>query len=115
MALSEFQTEAVKVFMEEFLKTRRPPPEIRDRVDIAYRIEGQSVVVFSIRPMWNDFSRKIEIPVAKTTYVKTLGRWKVYWQRADLKWHGYKPHPEVLSFESFLRIVAEDEYSCFWG
>jgi len=37
--------------------------------------------------------------VAKTTYVKKSGLWKVYWQRADMKWHSYDPMPEVGSLE----------------
>ena len=41
--------------------------------------------------------------------------WKLYWQRADLKWHGYKPKTEVNSVEEFLEIVEADEYGCFYG
>lgn len=26
-------------------------------------------------------------PAAKATYVRKTDRWKIYWQRADLKWH----------------------------
>lgn len=31
----------------------------------------------------------MESPVAKATYVKTQNIWKVYWMRADLRWHAY--------------------------
>jgi hypothetical protein len=41
--------------------------------------------------------------------------WKVYWKRADLKWHRYEPVPEVSAIEKFLAVVKEDEYSCFFG
>ncbi len=57
----------------------------------------------------------MEHPVAKATYVKTQGIWKVYWQRADLKWHGYEPDPEVETLQEFLAIVDRDEYACFFG
>jgi hypothetical protein len=53
--------------------------------------------------------------VAKSTYVKTQGTWKVYWQRRDLKWHRYDPDPEVGSVEEFLAIVDRDECACFFG
>jgi hypothetical protein len=65
--------------------------------------------------MWRNPSKKIEEAVAKSTYVKTQGVWKVYWQRADLKWHRYDPMPEVDSLEEFLALVDRDEYACFFG
>ena len=101
--------------MADFLARRRPPEEIRDRLDLAWRMEGQSVVIFSIRPFWKDESRKIEEPAAKATYNRRTNRWKIYWMRADLKWHSYPPHPEALFFEEFLAVVDEDESCCFWG
>jgi Protein of unknown function (DUF3024) len=73
------------------------------------------VVIFSIRPFWRDPAEMIEEPVAKATYVRKADRWKICWQRADLKWHAYPPHPEALFFNELVVIVDEDENSCFWG
>jgi hypothetical protein len=58
---------------------------------------------------------KQEHPVAKTTFVRTRGVWRVFWMRRDLKWHGYEPMPEVEYIEAFFRLVSEDEYACFFG
>jgi hypothetical protein len=41
--------------------------------------------------------------------------WRVYWQRADLKWHRYDPAGEVNSIDDFFPIVEHDEYACFFG
>ena len=41
--------------------------------------------------------------------------WKVFWKRADLKWHRYDPVSEVRTIEQFLAVVEEDEYACFYG
>ena len=57
----------------------------------------------------------IEEAVAKATYVKSRGIWKIYWQRADLKWHRYDPGPEVKTLEEFLEVLEKDEYACFYG
>jgi hypothetical protein len=57
----------------------------------------------------------MENPIAKATYVKSTALWKVYWQRADLKWHSYEPTPQVGSIEKFLAVVDEDRYACFFG
>ena len=53
--------------------------------------------------------------MAKATYVRSQNIWKVYWQRADLKWHSYDPDPEVDSIEDFLSVVDADKYACFFG
>lgn len=115
MPFTEFETARIEAAMADFMAKRRPPVEIRDKLDLAHRIEGQSVVIFSIRPFWRDPGEKIEEPAAKATYVRKTNRWKIYWQRADLKWHAYPPHPEALFFDEFLAIVDEDEHCCFWG
>ncbi len=94
---------------------RRPPPHIRPEIDIAYRISNQSLEIFEIRPQWDDPSKTIEHAIAKATFVKATEQWKVYWQRADLKWHRYDPKPEVGSVEDFLTLVDADEYACFFG
>jgi hypothetical protein len=98
------------------MNRRRPPEHIRDKVDLRYRIERQSVEIFEVRPYWrNPTEKKIEEAIAKATYVRTQRVWRVYWQRADLKWHRYDPDPEVTTIEEFLNIVDKDEYSCFFG
>jgi hypothetical protein len=61
---------------------------------------------YFIRPLWRQPDRIIEDAVAKATYVKTQRVWKVYWQRADLKWHRYDPDPEVDSLDEFLCETA---------
>ena len=115
MALSEFESKKYEKQMIAFVEKRRPPVHIRKELDLGYRIKGQSIEIFEIRPMWDNPNEIIEEPVAKTTYVKTQKAWKVFWQRADLKWHRYDPAPAVSSLEEFLEIVDRDEYACFFG
>jgi hypothetical protein len=115
MALTDEQLQQIEFEMKGFLARRRPPDEIRDEVDLSYRVRGQSVEIFEIRPRWRDPGVKMEIPVAKATYVRTREIWKIYWQRSDLKWHGYEPLPAVGSLRVFLTEVDKDPYGCFWG
>lgn len=115
MTLSEFDTKRCEKLVAQFIEGRRPPPHIRAELDLAYRINGQSVEIFEIRRHWRDESKKLEQPVAKATYNKSKQNWRVFWQRADLKWHSYKPSPEVESIEDFLALVQKDEQGCFFG
>jgi hypothetical protein len=115
VALSEFQTKQIERAVSGFMDRRRPPVEIRPQLDFGYRISGQSLELFTIRPQWDDPSEMIESAIAKATYVKRSETWKVFWQRADLKWHRYDPVPEVDSVEEFLAVVEADECACFFG
>lgn len=115
MALSEFETKRINQIVSVFIDERRPPEHIRPELDLAYCLQGQSVEIFEIRPCWRGTGEIMENPVAKATYVKTRKIWRVYWQRADLKWHSYEPTPEVESIEQFLALVDEDECACFFG
>lgn len=115
MALSEFETKRCEKLVAEFIERRRPPAHLRSKVDLAFRIAGQSVEIYEIRPHWRDKDRILEHPIAKATYNKSKKNWKLYWQRADMKWHGYQPHPEAASIEEFLDVVREDTHCCFFG
>ena len=115
MAFSELERKRHERDIAKFMERRRPPPEIRPKLDLGFRIEGQSVELFEIRPDWQDSTQTMEFPVAKTTFVRSQNRWKIYWMRRDLKWHGYDPMLEVRSLEAFLHVVDRDEYGCFLG
>jgi len=115
MALSELQRKTAERVVGRFVESRRPPAHIRPKLDLGFRISGQSVEIFEVRPAFEAPKVKREHSVAKATFVKTQGVWRVYWQRADLKWHRYEPSPEVESLEQFVSLVAKDEYACFFG
>ena len=115
MAFSEFEAKKIERAASEFLEDRRPPVEIRPKLDLDVRVSGQSVQIVEIRPHFRELSTIIESPVAKATYIKKSQRWKIYWMRSDLKWLSYTPEPESRSIEEFFAIVNADENSCFFG
>jgi len=115
MAFNDLERKWIERAMEGFLKRRRPPPSIRPQLDIGYRIKGQSVELFSVRPRFRRPPERAEMPVAKATFVRTREVWKIFWMRADLKWHGYEPASAVGTIDKFLEVVERDQYGCFWG
>ena len=116
MAFSEFEIKRLEKVVGAFIGKHRPSPHIRAKLDLAFRIKRQSVEIFEVRPRWRGAPGEImEHPVAKATYVKTQELWRVFWMRADLKWHAYPPAPQVGSIEKFLALVAEDKHACFFG
>ena len=115
MALEfENEIEIIEV-MEGYLIDSRPPENVRDQVDINYKIENQSVIIFEIRPDWKDKSKKIETNVAKATFVKAESYWKIFWFMSDMEWHPYKPNATVKFLKEFVKVVEEDNHNCFWG
>jgi hypothetical protein len=116
MAFSEFEIKRYEQIVGRYVEGRRPAPSIRPKLDLGSRVKGQTVEIFEIRPVWRGKAgEKMESPVAKATYVKARRIWRIFWQRADLKWHSYEPVAEVVNLEDFLAVVERDEYGCFYG
>ncbi len=115
MAFTNEQLQEIEKEAAKFMSSRRLPDEIRKELDYGYRIEGQSIFVYEIRPQWNDRTIIRHFDFAKTTYVHTKKAWKVYWMRGDLKWYSYDPRPEVKTIAAFFKLVDEDKWHCFFG
>ncbi len=115
MALSEFEIKRMEKLVGDFVARRRPDARIRSKVDLGFRVSGQSFEIFEIRPLWDDPSKIIETSVAKATFVKSKQNWKLFWMRSDMKWHAHTPCPTAACLEEALEIIEEDAYACFWG
>lgn len=115
MAISEFEIKRCEKHVGEYIAKHRPPVHIRNEVDLCFRIEDQSIVIFEIRSLFNKVDEKIESMVAKTTYIKKTKTWKIFWHKSDMKWHAYQPQPEVKTLEEFITILEKDEHCCFYG
>lgn len=109
------QTLEVIEAMENFLAKIRPPENLRNQLDVGYKIEDQSIVLFEIRPNYAIPGQMREMPFAKTTYVKAKNYWKVFWHRSNLTWESYQPMPTVLTITDFTKLVIEDKHHCFLG
>lgn len=72
MAVDNLQVLDIIEVMEAFLERKRPPEHIRPKLDIGYKIEGQSIIIHEIRPFWNDASKIIYPEVAKAIRLNTL-------------------------------------------
>jgi hypothetical protein len=115
MSIDIIKTAEVIEALENYIDEIRPPEKLRSELDIAYKIENQSVIIYEIRPLYNKPEIIIEENIAKATWVKAKGYWKIFWERADLKWHTYSPHPIAQTIHEFVEVVEEDKYGCFWG
>ena len=114
MSLTKQQIKEIEKEGAKFLYNRRPPIEIRNKVDFAYRIKEQSIFIYEIRPKWDDEKIIIEEQIAKATYVRAQKHWKIFWMRGNLQWTLYEPIPYVKLISDFFDIVSDDEMYCFF-
>jgi len=116
MAFTEEETDAhLQTIEKHFWSHCRPPEHLRDKIREGQRIAGQSIELFFNRPAFRDPNEWIEESIAKVTYVRTRDHWRIYWKRADLKWHRYPPKPQVKRLTAALRVIRDDENGCFFG
>lgn len=108
-------TTHLRTLEEHFWSFRRPPEDIRAQVREGQRIEGQSIELFLIRPLFSDPSKEVEEAIAKIRYVRSSNQWKLYWKRADGKWHSYPTVPTTNTLEEALTVIHKDEDYCFFG
>lgn len=116
MAFTEIEiAEHTALIEQQFWAKRRPPLPIRELMREGQRIAGHSIELFFVRPVWDDPTRHTEESIAKITFVRSSGRWRIFWKRADGKWHGYPPHPEAATLAAALRVIDQDPKGCFFG
>jgi hypothetical protein len=115
MTLDISKTVEIIEIMENYISGVRPVPEKRNQLDLNYEIHEQSVILNEIRPFWNNPKEILTFGYAKATYFKSKNLWRVFWKRADNKWHSSKPKSTVSSLKDFLKLVDQDEYGCFKG
>ena len=115
MAFTEQERARIEASLDRFLEVERPPPHIRPKLDLGYRVEGQSVEILEIRPSYLDPEVLSKMPVAKATFVRTRNVWNVYWPTQHGGWRFYGPRPTAKTLDLFLDEVGRDPYGCFFG
>ncbi len=106
----------IEVQLRSFIESLRPSDEaIRKQLDVGYSWDGQTTLLFEIRPQWNDPTKILEIPFAKLRFVKSSGIWKLYWMRGSGKWETYEPLPENADVHKLLTEIKNDAHGCFFG
>src|SRR6266508_1709922 len=113
MALTVNEIKEITRMMDKFVNENRPHPDIRHEIDIGWRLEGQSVYLFEIRPLWNDKDVYGQYDYAKATRVQSQKHWKIYWMRSNLKWYKYRPLESVGNLQRFLIETEKDPHGCF--
>ena len=113
MAFNDIVLANIEKCMEFFLEKRRPAEHLRDELDLQYRIEDDSVVIFEVRLLtWSN--TRVEEPVAKIVYNQITGSWSLLWMDKDSNWHHYD-EKMLGSFSDAIKLVEDDLQGYFFG
>lgn len=116
MAFTDLEIAEHTATIEKFLWSRRRPPlRIRELMREGQRFAGHAIEFFFARPRYDDPRRQNEESIGKVQFVRTQGVWRIFWKRADLKWHSYPPCPKAKTLAAALRVIDEDANGCFFG
>jgi hypothetical protein len=94
---------------------RRSPAHARHQVRTEYRVKGHEVLIVEVRVVWDDPTRWTELGVAKLKFNRKTREWKLFWQRASLKWQAYEPLAESRDLAVLVGEVDRDPHGCFFG
>lgn len=115
MAFSELELKRIDATVGELCR-RISPAEYADQLRFVYDIDAHAVSIYEERPPWDGTPGEwTRMGVARFRYFRSRGEWRLYWMRADLKWHVYEPAAPSRDLAELVRVVENDKYCCFFG
>lgn len=106
----------IEMEIQKFIDAIRPEEEeIRKKLDFTYTLEKNVFTLYEVRPDWTDASVYKKYACARARFIKTTGKWRMFWLRASGKWEHFKPYPDTKSFQEVLINIGEDKYGAFFG
>lgn len=88
MAFNEVDLKRIEQTVGVFC-AKRSPVHLKDKLRLTYAVKGHEVVIVERRPRWDNQTEWTEMPVAKLKFIRSANKWRLYWMRADMKWHEY--------------------------
>jgi hypothetical protein len=102
--------------IKKYVESMRPESEeIRAQLDYGYSYDGKIVILYEIRPVWDNPTEIQHTEFAKIRFYKSRREWNLYWMRASGKWEFYEPFSESTHLEKIIEIIKEDKHGCFYG
>lgn len=114
--MSEFEQRRVSGIVSRYCD-EKVPPEVRDQVQVQvrFRFEGNSVILYEHRPPWDGRGGWIEFVVAKFRYFVGRQEWVLSWRDRNSRWHSYDLIDPSRLFDDLLAEVDADPTGIIWG
>ena len=94
---------------------KRVPQEVRGQVQLAYKIRGNSIILFEKRPHYIEKQNIIEEPIAKIKYLSESNEWQLYYQNRNLRWSEYWDLGPEKNITILIQEIDTDPTGIFWG
>ncbi len=114
MPISSFEQKRVSKLLRQYCEDR-VPAHVRDKLELRFRFEGNSIILHERRPAWNHPGEWVEPPVAKFRFFVGRQEWALYWRDRHQRWKSYDLIAPSLQFEELLAEVDADPTGIFWG
>ena len=114
MALSEFTIRLIEAKLTEFCD-RRIPIDIREEVDLIFKIARDKVTLIETRPYFREPTRWMENPVAQFRFDDKTKKWTLYCLDKNSRWHHYDLIEPSADFDDMLKALDNDAAGIFWG
>ncbi len=115
MAFSGLELARIRATVGALVDRRQAPLELQDKVRLELEIDGHRVRIWEVRLAWRDPTSIVRIGVAQFTYTRSRDQWKLYWMRADGKWHAWDPAENTGHLDRLVQVVDQDRRGGFWG
>ena len=114
MAFSEIELKKIEKFVGG-LCNQKTPEKYKNELRFEYRIKDHDVLIYEIRPRWDNPQEVTELPFAKLKFNRTKNIWLLYWKRASGKWQFYEPSENKNNLPDLVSEIGIDEFGCFFG
>ena len=114
MAFSELELKQIEQTVGEFCR-KQSPAHLKDKLRLEYSVKGHEIVIVERRPGWDNPAEWMESPVAKLKFIRSANKWRLYWQRADIKWHEYPGLSSSERINDLVQAIDADPLACFFG
>ncbi len=96
--------------------TKSVPADVLDKVNLSYKMRGNSVTIFENRAPWRpELKEWTSMAIAQIRYDNETGKWTLYCADRNDKWHEYLDMEPTKYIEEILKEINEDPTGIFWG
>jgi len=95
---------------------KKIPAHILDKVNLSYRIRGNSVTILENRvPLFPDMKEWTSMPVAQIRYDNETGEWTLYCADRNSRWNDYIDLLPTKNIDKILNEIDKDPTGIFLG
>lgn len=101
--------------VDEFCK-KRVPPHVLDKVNLSYKIRGDSVTIFENRAPWHESMKELtSMAITQIRFNEKTGKWTLFCADRNDRWHEYYDIEPTKNIDKILKEIDKDPTGIFWG